>query len=544
VGDGPVTLGENIRGSHLYIVGNSRDALIIENNVDSSRPSFTFLPSGSSSDKRFIGAGSASSPYLISDADQLRLLEEYLGSAYRSVHFALTANIKLPDEWASIGSVAGGAGGFYGCFDGKNHTISNIKAKNNRARGLFSSIYGEVKNLNVEGEIVINNSDPFSLEYVGLLTSSLGREGKILNCNAKVEMDIESSDLLVGGIVGYTESGTITNCTVTGNIKTTSDMRFRSMSNDAIVGGLCGSADKNTKIINCKSSVNISSYVKSSVPTNVHIGGLVGEASYIENSSASGNVELKFDTERELSPSAGGLAGILRTGKAVNCFATGSVKIEGGYYNFAGGLIGIAGNLYGSEYALVSRSYATGSISSSGASMQNNAGGFIGQLENGNVSECWSKGKVTASGNPGYFNAAGGFAGSCYEGGTISNSYTVSSVSVTGNKLSTGAFVGRLAGNLENCYAAGDADTTSFIGSVRSNPTLQNCGDFFKKSAFYPAFYSGNGNAAGVDKITEAQLSQEATFTSRGWDFNSVWRMPTSGSYKLPVLRNVNQNAQ
>jgi len=535
VGDGLVTLNENIFDSNYYIVGSSED-ILIRNNTGGSRPYFTFLPTGSGGDERFIGAGSAISPYLISNAEQLKLLTEFVGARYSSVHFALAADIRLTEDWQFIGTgTSFGANYFAGNLDGRNHTISNIKITDSRG-GLFYSISGVVKNLNLEGEITAGGGS------TGLLASSL--EGRAENCSVKVEINLKGADIHAGGLVAYASGAVIENCTVSGNIKTASNITYRSIINDVMVGGLCGQADERTKIINCKSSVNISSEVKSAVVTYVGIGGLVGEGSYIENSSATGNVELKFEANRDLSPAAGGLVGRLVSGSVINSHATGNVKSEGGYYNFAGGLIGLAGNFHERKSVTVEKSYATGSVSSSGARMQNNAGGFVGQLENGSISESWSKGRVSASGTPGYFNAVGGFAGSCYDGGTISNSYTVSNVSVTGNRLSTGAFVGRLVGNIENSYAAGDTDTVSFVGSARGNPVLTNCGDFFRKSAFYPSFYTGSGEASGASRVTEAQLTSESTYTLRGWDFTNVWTFAGSGNYKLPVLRNVNVELQ
>ena len=130
---------------------------------------------------------------------------------------------------------------FKGTFDGKYHSISNCFSSNQDfisidKSGLFSELEGTVRNLKLE----IN-----SLSF---------------------------SSIYNGGICGFLNGGTVSNCSVTGKIRTVKD------SSDAVIvatGGICGYSISGT-IIGCTSSAYISSSTHGSDKSQSYSGGICG----------------------------------------------------------------------------------------------------------------------------------------------------------------------------------------------------------------------------------------------------------------------------
>lgn len=147
---------------------------------------------------------------------------------------------------------------------------------------------------------------------------------------------------------------------------------------------------------------------------------------------------------------------------------------------------GPAGGLIGANYGGVNSSYAAGSVSGG-----SDVGGLVG-LNAGTVSGS-AQGNVSGTGN--------------YVGGLVAvNSGTVSSSYATGPVSGTGNDVGGLVGyNLATI-----------------------------SESFWNVGTSGLTTSAGGIGLTTAQMQKESTFTAVGWNFTSIWYMP-SGSY--PVLQ-------
>ncbi len=278
-----------------------------------------------------LGGGTVEDPYVISDANELGTLW------YRpSAHYVLGNDIDL----AGISWIAPVVPSFSGVFDGNDHTLRNVD---------------------------VNMPDG---DYVGLL-GYLGTNGQIKN------LRMENVSILgrhyVGGLVGYNEFGTISNCYPTG-----------SCSGDSGVGGLVGS--NVGTISDCYATVN--------VPMGDYgsgIGGLVGyNGGAISNCYSTGFVNG--------SSGVGGLVGENYYGAISNCYSTGDVNGVGD----VGGLVGNNGDcgaVPGGEGAVISNCYSTGSVSGGSG-----VGGLVG-LNEDTISNCYSAGSV--SGN----DAVGGLVG-------------------------------------------------------------------------------------------------------------------------------------
>jgi len=252
------------------------------------------------------GDGSEGNPYQIANVNQLQDMRDDL-----LAHYILVNDI----DASETSSWAGGQGFqpiasdryFKGSFDGKGYTISDlfINRLSGWGIGLFGRVYDTtVKNVHLEN------------------------------------VDLTSNGFSTGGLVGEIMYGSISNSSVTGNIRTISSSR---------VGGLVGQTD-DTSISNC--------WVRVSVSGSVWVGGLVGMQDYgeISESYSRGSVDGES--------TVGGLAGT-SDGFISNSFSHSTVNAVSGD---AGGLVADI-----SSSTVISNSYSIGRVDAG-----RNAGGLIG----------------------------------------------------------------------------------------------------------------------------------------------------------------------
>ena len=224
---------------------------------------------------------------------------------FEGVTFTLTDNIELSGEWEPIGSDE--SYNFAGIFDGDGHTISGISITNNSPNtGLFGYLVGEVRNLDVEGNIKVSTGSCGAV--AGILTDT----GKITNCTSKVTI---SAGNKTGGIAGYNNGGTIEECTNIGNISGT----FK-------VGGVTGENWGGT-ITKCRNLAEITSYERGVATYGT--GGVTGRSV-----SASAEISESYNsgTVNSNTEATGGVVGYANAGgsSVKSCYNTGSIIITGG----------------------------------------------------------------------------------------------------------------------------------------------------------------------------------------------------------------------
>lgn len=181
------------------------------------------------------GDGSENDPYKIATAEQLAYFSKSSQTnVFSNTYFQLTDNIDLSaHEWIPVWE-------FRGTFDGNGKTVSGLKigtaelpaTMTGQRVGLFALVKGSVKNLTVNAEIYVS--------------------------------DTESGNYGIGGIVGHL-TGTLNNCQVKGVVS-----GVRAL---AQVGGLVGYAASGCTIINCVNEASISA---GSTSTHVRVGGIAG----------------------------------------------------------------------------------------------------------------------------------------------------------------------------------------------------------------------------------------------------------------------------
>ena len=146
------------------------------------------------------------------------------------------------------------------------------------------------------------------------------------------------------------------------------------------------------------------------------------------------------------------------------------------------------------------------------------AGGFVGRLDDGTLTECYATGDVL---NTSYLS--GGFLGT-FKYGSVTDSYATGDVTVVvaGENRHAGGFIGRWgngpAGSITNCYStghvtapAGSTDVGGFVGGLDtvSGPPAT--------TSYWDTETSGHAASAGgaVGKTT-AEMKTLATFA--GWN--------------------------
>ena len=287
---------------------------------------------------------------------------------------------------------------FSSMLEGNNHTISNLYI--NRPGDVFIALFNsntqssEIRNINlsdvnVRGRIYVS----------GLIGFNVGKIS-----NSHITTGTVSGNINVGGLagangVGGRITGSSANGTITGNNN---------------VGGLAG--------INL--SEISSSFANGTITGNEHVGGLIGtNAGLVTASYARGNVNVS-DPPRGNDRGIGGLVGSNQS-LIINSYATGKVQ---GHSN--------VGGLAGDNVGRIANSYATGVVEG-----WSNVGGLVGKNEEV-ITNAYAEGNVSGVSN------LGGLVGSL-EGGTVEKSYTIATVSSTGNvNQNIGGLVGVTSGTV------------------------------------------------------------------------------------------------
>ena len=331
--------------------------------------------------------------------------------------YVLTANINLgasaEKPWTSIGN-------FTGTFDGAGHTISGLYLN-------FSSI------------------DTYQDQGLGLFTY-VRQGGTVENLTVEGVIDGTNAGVVIGGIVGKNNGGTISNCTsivdITGSV-------------DSNVGGIVGSSESGT-IENCcnTGSINVTC---SSAGSMTGIGGIVGLTS-TDTVKSCENTGYVYVTAVKSKGLIGGIVGRANGGSTVsNCRNSGDISANKEGNSITGGIVG-------DNYGAIFRCYNTGAVSADGAT-----GGVAGQnvcSQSGpksTVENCYNIGDVSGSGDVG--GVVGHNNNSNYFISTVKNCYNTGAV-ISGNSSNVGGVVGQIAtGDVSDCYYLGQEGLPG-IGSV------------------------------------------------------------------------------
>lgn len=321
--------------------------------------------------KWLTGEGTAASPILISNAEELKIFHDIVnGENNRQQNLAacatLTADIVLndgtfaedgrytpgpsgittPTEWTFIGCYYNNA--YSGTFDGAGHTIQGVYCNSYRgASGLFGYIDGAtIRGVRVTGYF---NAD--RAENSGCIVA-FAQNSRITGCVSTASINgrhsVQSS---TGGIVGIADSSTqVSDCINYGTVKCITSETYTSNAG-GIVGWLAGYST----VTNCSNFGTIIGLVNGSSTPNggstppIYVGGIVGttNSGSISDCYNAGAVRINEQSSSSSTQGAGGIAGYAGNDAQhpihiSNCYNVGSVTAANANA-MLGGIVGWSG---------------------------------------------------------------------------------------------------------------------------------------------------------------------------------------------------------
>ena len=461
--------------------------------------------SGETADSFSSGNGTEEDPYIIETAEQLAFFASQVnaGETFEGKFISIIKSINLGNkEFTPIGVGPTGetpnnwdwSGYFNGTLDGKGNVITGIKITQPTMHGvgLIGSLQEKstVKNLNIYEGTIIGNT-----RVGGIAGASIG---KIINCTNKatiIAQDNENtySGLMVGGIVGAINKGSIDNCKNYGNVTAKDDsltlkkgkfaggivgqvyvgegedITISNCTNSGNIiatyqqaGGIAGLLDKKEgltnkiTIINCNNSGKVSTGDSEKLEATVMAGGIIGWArteTIIDNCTNSGNITA---TRQK----AGGIVGQQDAGEIKNCTNNGYITTAS---NGIGGIIG-----YIESQIDIDNCTNNGNLMAPEGMM----GGIVGRQNAGTIMNCTNNGEVTTG-----RSGAGGISGYTVAG-ILDNCINNGNITV-GNQGVGGIIARQATGTIKNCtnngsVIAGNQQAGGIVGQQQAGE-ISNC---------------------------------------------------------------------
>ena len=363
---------------------------------------------------------------------------------------------------------------FSGTFDGKNHTISNLKTS-----GQYSGLFGYVNGATIQN-LTVNVANNAGATSAGGLVGAVNGTTTIRNCTVNGTI---SGTHQVGGFVGFAQGVyqdntlvlpcnlTIEGCTNNATVTTTSQA---SDNNRTSAGGFVG-------YVNAGATVTIKSYIDENGKTKKSTNnGKISTTSSADNKGVGGFVGYSYgkitltDCVNEKNATitgkerVGGLVGYI--GKAdsdsqkemVISGCENKAAVTSNSTNDVYGIGGIVGYNSGHKVAI------TNCINSGAITGTHETAGIIGYSDHSEISNCTNSGAVSG------FATVGGIVGKMGGGSIVSckNTATVKASKardIDGDGNLDGAYLGGIAGwiavNVNNCYNSGTVTTETSWGN-------------------------------------------------------------------------------
>ena len=322
-------------------------------------------------------------------------------------------------------------------FNGKNFALKNVDwtfdlADGNVAHGLFSALgaEGEIKNLTIEGVIRLTGAAPQGAA-IGAFAGYA--EGKITSCTNKAAIAFAGSDaanisVCLGGIAGYLQNATLTQCVNDGALT-------------------CGT------IANTGNGSN----------SGFHQGGIVGYMKTSSLTECTNNGALSAPSGR-----SGGIVAVATSGQVTACVNNGKVQddVNGIFganpgYKRMGGLAGGA-----SADAAFTSCVNNGDVFSQ---LGCRTGGFVGHNE-AKITKCENKGVILSDHT---------LSGTNYHGSGWAAGYNKSADLIT--ECVVGGRVGDYTVYKDNPQSAPEATYAMAIVHGKFDPTLNGLSDQYEE---------------------------------------------------------------
>lgn len=363
------------------------------------------------------GQGTINDPYQIATAEQLDAVRYNLNS-----NFVLVNDIDLSEyeNWVPIGGIKDveAKDGFQGTFDGKGHTIKNLK---------------------MDYTLSSSNIDSGTTYQFGLFSNQFGLFSNTQNSPSIKNINLEDVDVTikVGGTTYYSS---------------------------IYVGGISALA---SEIENCTTKGNIKVLDVNETKHSIHVGGICAQVNNI--AYCTNEIEFQFDSEYAyVDMSVGGITSRSNNATSNNatsnnaiskCVNKGAIICRNGRFNSI-----TCGGIFAYPFVALSinncKNYGTIDVSAS-ASTDITIGGIGGRGIQGTIDSCINYGIISAKAD-GSVVAAGGILGGTATGqDSINKSVNYGNISaVTINRDTTSSFAGGIIGigqidmTISNCYNA------------------------------------------------------------------------------------------
>lgn len=422
---------------------------------------------------------------------------------------------------------------FSGTFDGKNHTISNLKTS-----GQYSGLFGYVNGATIQN-LTVNVTNNAGATSAGGLVGAVNGTTTIRNCTVNGTI---SGTHQVGGFVGFAQGVyqdttlvlpcnlTIEGCTNNATVTTTSQA---SDNNRTSAGGFVG-------YVNAGATVTIKSYIDENGQTKKSTNnGKISTTSSADNKGVGGFVGYSYgkitltDCVNEKNATitgkerVGGLVGYI--GKAdsdsqkemVISGCENKAAVTSNSTNDVYGIGGIVGYNSGHKVAI------TNCINSGAITGTHETAGIIGYSDHSEISNCTNSGAVSG------FATVGGIVGKMGGGSIVSckNTATVKASKardIDGDGNLDGAYLGGIAGwiagNVNNCYNSGTVTTETswgnsnivggIVGYLVNGKTVSYC--------YNSGTIVGSSQIGGIIGYLPGALTT-VTYCYHSGRINSVW---------------------
>lgn len=422
---------------------------------------------------------------------------------------------------------------FSGTFDGKNHTISNLKTS-----GQYSGLFGYVNGATIQN-LTVNVTNNAGATSAGGLVGAVNGTTTIRNCTVNGTI---SGTHQVGGFVGFAQGVyqdntlvlpcnlTIEGCINNATVTTTSQA---SDNNRTSAGGFVG-------YVNAGATVTIKSYIDENGQTKKSTNnGKISTTSSADNKGVGGFVGYSYgkitltDCVNEKNATitgkerVGGLVGYI--GKAdsdsqkemVISGCENKAAVTSNSTNDVYGIGGIVGYNSGHKVAI------TNCINSGAITGTHETAGIIGYSDHSEISNCTNSGAVSG------FATVGGIVGKMGGGSIVSckNTATVKASKardIDGDGNLDGAYLGGIAGwiagNVNNCYNSGTVTTETswgnsnivggIVGFLVNGKTVSYC--------YNSGTIVGSSQIGGIIGYLPGALTT-VTYCYHSGKINSVW---------------------
>ncbi len=437
-------------------------------------------------------------------------------------------------DWAGVGRSAVGDDsfnhGFAGVFDGGGNTISGLAMTAREDAGLFVSLAegGVVKNLTVEGEIVIDapKQSGHLISVGGVVAAMSG--GRVENCTNRVLFKAAESlagGFAVGGIVGKitatTADAVVTGCQNEKDINLLCSSQYMGR---ALIGGIVGHISDSSRkfsptVERCSNGVGISLFNAGSGSTIGGIAGTVscnsGKQGVVSECVNSGAISGGSNQESCEALFIGGIAGRHSGHNLSACTNSGTISISeqttAPLGPCLGGITGFMNSDYDVEIA------AQGCVNSGQVSVEGVAsitrdlcvGGMVGSMRGCCLLEsCQSSGAVTVDVSKTKADiSVGGVVGTAgenvagYKGGIAISGCSYSG-SVTAKNSATSRGWSNIGGVVGSCYGGDESPKSGSFGLCLTGCNSSGTVAVISGSRVHIGGVAGLINSSAIERCT------------------------------------------